>query len=163
LTGIPADYLHVITDWAFNLATVNNLVLTALAGYSAAKPGPMVNATVSPAAKGAIMFITMLGASAFMRLALVLLIAGYALSVFPTSASAATVKAASTTATDPISAALSQIQNVNANIIANAIAAIEEADADAGTVITPATATTAATVKDPISHACYPAQIQYLK
>jgi len=88
---------------------------------------------------------------------------------------------APTLPTDPINSALTAIQNVNNTVIQNAVAALQEADADAGTIVvpavaaslgTPATATSPAVpavagspavVKDPISHACYPAQIQYLQ
>jgi hypothetical protein len=62
-----------------------------------------------------------------------------------------------------IDAFMTQLGGIEANVITNTIAALQAADADAGTVITPANGSIPAVVKDPISHACYPAQIQYLQ
>jgi hypothetical protein len=58
---------------------------------------------------------------------------------------------------------VAQLQAKQAQDIQNVISALQEADADAGQVIVPATATSPAVVKDPLSHACYPAQVQYLQ
>ena len=64
---------------------------------------------------------------------------------------------------------MQQIEAVEAKTVADVIADINAADADAGTIIVPAIAATAttpavaATVKDPIAHACYPALVQFLQ
>jgi hypothetical protein len=72
---------------------------------------------------------------------------------------------------------MNQIENIQSTSIANVVAALQEADKDAATIIVPAiaaapasadgsvpaTAAQPAQVKDPIAHACYPAQIQYLQ
>lgn len=86
----------------------------------------------------------------------------------------------STSSGDPLANFMAQLEKIKADDIAAVIADIQLADADAATVITPAfpatpaipaTATSpevpafagsAAVVKDPIAHACYPALIQFL-
>lgn len=63
---------------------------------------------------------------------------------------------------DGVQNLMNELQAANGAFVSNVVAAINEADADAGAIVVPATATTPAQVKDPISHACYPAQVQYL-
>jgi len=58
---------------------------------------------------------------------------------------------------------MAKLEAIQAKTVTDVVADITAADADAGTVITPATATAPAVVKDPISHACYPAAIQFLQ
>lgn len=60
---------------------------------------------------------------------------------------------------DPFGDLMAQIEKIKAETIDGLVAALNEADADAGTVVNAATGD----VKDPISHACYPAQIKFLK
>ncbi len=67
------------------------------------------------------------------------------------------------TITTSIDQFISKLEGVQAKLVTDVVADIQAADADAGTVIIPATATTPATVKDAVSHACYPAAIQFLK
>ncbi len=82
---------------------------------------------------------------------------------------------------DPLAQFMAQIEKIKAEDIAAVIADITLADADAATVITPAIPATPAVpatptlpaipafpgadavVKDPISHACYPAAIKFLQ
>jgi len=74
---------------------------------------------------------------------------------------------------DPLSQFMDQLEKVKAENIAAVIADIQAADADAGTVVTPAipanpnatppTAAIDAVVRDPIAHACYPALIKFLQ
>lgn len=77
--------------------------------------------------------------------------------------------AASSTSTDPLSKLMSDLANVQAELVSGIISDITAADLDAGTIVTPAIAATDTTpampavVKDPISHACYPAEIQFLQ
>lgn len=92
---------------------------------------------------------------------------------------------AATTSGDPLANFMAQLEKIKADDIAAVIADINLADADAATVITPAIAATPAVpanpsatpptpavpafagapavVKDPISHACYPAAVQFLQ
>lgn len=60
---------------------------------------------------------------------------------------------------DPIGDLSAKIEAVKAETVEKLIAALNEADADAGTI----TNATTGDVKDPISHACYPAQIRFLQ
>lgn len=60
---------------------------------------------------------------------------------------------------DPIQALINKLTSANAQVVQNTIAALQHADADAATVVNSATGD----VKDPISHACYPAQIRFLQ
>jgi hypothetical protein len=74
---------------------------------------------------------------------------------------------------DPLTAFMNQLEQVKAENIAAIIADIQAADADAGTIVTPAipanpnatppTQATDAVVRDPIAHACYPALIKFLQ
>lgn len=101
----------------------------------------------------------------------------------PASASATTAAGPSTG--DPLATFMAQLEKINADLVTGVIADIQLADADAGSIITPATPATAAVpanpnanpptpaipafpgsaavVKDPISHACYPAAIEFLQ
>ena len=82
------------------------------------------------------------------------------------AAAAVAPKATATTSTNPVDAIIdlmTQIEQISATTITNVIADIMAANADASAIITPATATTPAVVKDPISAACYPAAIQFLQ
>jgi hypothetical protein len=74
---------------------------------------------------------------------------------------------------DPLTLLMDQLEKVKAENIAAVIADIQAADADAGTVLTPAipanpnatppTQAVEAQVRDPIAHACYPALIKFLQ
>ena len=79
--------------------------------------------------------------------------------------STASTAAIATTAAQPKTLAdlIAQLSAVQASIVAGAISDMQAADVDASTVITPATSTTPAVVKDPIAHACYPAAEQFLQ
>lgn len=84
----------------------------------------------------------------------------------------ATVSPASPVASatsDPLSKLMSDLAKIQSDVVTGVVADINAADADAGTIITPAVAATATTaavpavVKDPIAHACYPAEVQFLQ
>lgn len=60
---------------------------------------------------------------------------------------------------DPAGALMNKLSAVNAETVAGVIAALQEADADAGALVNTATGD----VRDPISHACFPAQIKFLQ
>ena len=82
-----------------------------------------------------------------------------------TASAASTASTAATMAAQPKTLAdlIAQLSAVQASIVAGAISDMQAADLDASTVITPATSTTPAVVKDPIAHACYPAAEQFLQ
>lgn len=63
------------------------------------------------------------------------------------------------TTVDPVQALINKLTSANAQVVQNTITALQHADADAATVVNTATGD----VKDPISHACYPAQIKFLQ
>lgn len=87
----------------------------------------------------------------------------------------ATATPAAAPSGDALSNFMAQLEKVTQDNIAAVIADIQLADADAGTIITPAIPASAATatspafagsaavVKDPIAHACYPAAVQFLQ
>lgn len=60
---------------------------------------------------------------------------------------------------DPITTLMADIEKVKADVVTGLVAALQEADDDAGTVVN----ATTQEVRDPISHACYPAQIKFLQ
>ena len=84
-----------------------------------------------------------------------------------------TPAAAPTTSGDPLADFMAKLEKINADVVTGVIADIQLADNDAATIITPAipanpSATppfpgSVAVVKDPISHACYPAAMQFLQ
>lgn len=75
-------------------------------------------------------------------------------------AHAATKARAPAASSDPLQKLMDDITKKDAKIIAGAIAALKEADADAATLTNPADPTS---FNDAISHACYPAQIKFLQ
>lgn len=70
---------------------------------------------------------------------------------------------------DPLAEFMAQLEKVTQDNIEGIIADVQAADADAGTIITPAIpasgtqAAIDAVVKDPIAHACYPAIVRFLQ
>ena len=77
--------------------------------------------------------------------------------------SVATASPAPTSPLDVLTDLMNQIETIQTITITNVIADITAANADASTVVTPATPTTTAIVRDPIAAACYPAAIQFLQ
>lgn len=72
-------------------------------------------------------------------------------------------KAAGTTATNPLDNLLAKLEQIQTDVVAGVVGDIQAADADAGTIVTPANGSTPAVVNDPISHACYPAAVQFIQ
>lgn len=71
-------------------------------------------------------------------------------------------------ATDPnvvttIDSLLTKLESISNKVVTDVVTDIQAADTDAGAVVIPATATAPAVVNDPISHACYPAAVQFLQ
>jgi hypothetical protein len=58
---------------------------------------------------------------------------------------------------------LTKLESIKNDVVSGVIGDIQAADVDAGTVITAATGNAPAVVNDPISHACYPAEVQFLQ
>ncbi len=61
---------------------------------------------------------------------------------------------------DPLQKLIEDISAKKAEFVTNVVAAIQEADEDAATLTNPGDPTS---FRDPISHACYPAQIKFLQ
>ena len=77
------------------------------------------------------------------------------------TAAATTAPAAASNPTDVLNQILSDIENIQAPFINGVIEGLQEADKDAATVVN--ASSVPPTVNDPISHACYPAQVQFLQ
>jgi hypothetical protein len=129
------------------LAAINNVVLTAAKyrGYLDAKTAAIVPIAATVAK---------------------VLIAAFALSflVANGSAMAATIKPLKTapvaTATDPLGKFMADLAQVKQEIVDGVVADITAADTDASMLLNPADPTS---FKDPISHACYPAEMKFLQ
>jgi len=67
---------------------------------------------------------------------------------------------AAASAVDPLQKLMDDITAKEATFVTGVIGALNEADADAATLINPSDPTS---FRDPISHACYPAQIKFLQ
>jgi hypothetical protein len=165
----PADWLPYIKGWSQLLSFIGQTIQTALIGYSSRQVGPLVTVPAAPSSSTIVKILIVAFALSF-------LVAGG-------SAQAATKAVAKPTASvicDPLNllpgckssgsgtigsvdSLLSKLSTIQNEIVTNVITDIQAADADAGTVITPATATTPAAVNDPIAHACYPAAVQFLQ
>lgn len=172
--AVPPAWIPIVQAWCNILAFVGTTISGILSAYSSATAGPMINIPTSTVAK--IIIVTL--AASFLLL--------------PTASKAdpiADVKAdlakagikpirtlkitkpavtASAPAAQPdVVATLDQfmakLEAITQTVITNSVADITAANADASTVITPATATSAAVVRDPIAAACYPALIQFLQ
>ena len=139
---VPATWAPHITALCNLLAFIGTTIMTGQAAFSSPSAGPLTDTkSVSPATVVKILLVA------------------FALSLFlPMGAEAKTVKAAP--AVDPLQKLMDDITSIEATVVAGTIAAINEADADASTLTNPADPTS---LRDPISHACYPAQIKFLQ
>ncbi|MCC8968183.1 hypothetical protein H8A95_39240 [Bradyrhizobium sp. Pear76] len=68
--------------------------------------------------------------------------------------------AKSTAQADPLKTLMDEIAAKKAEFVTNVVAAVQEADDDAATLTNPSDPTS---FRDPIAHACYPAQIKFLQ
>lgn len=154
----PTDWLPWVVGWAGFLAFIGGVVVTTLT-------------TLTSNATG--MFIKDPGKAVMIAaLALGSLLAfpgdAHAQSILkplrPLSVRAqvaAPVAAATPAATaDPLAKLVADIENVKGEIITGTIVALNEADADAATLTS---ASDPSSFHDPISHACYPAEIKFLQ
>jgi hypothetical protein len=194
---VPPDWIPYVKGWSALLAFIGTTVMTGMSAYSSNTTGVMIpTPSIPPAVKMLIGFL-------IIGLALSFAMPAHAQNgtvsfskvklkplsqiIKPTPAPAPVAATPTSNPLDAINDVLTTIGNVNVTIITNTVAALQAADADAGTIVTaaiPATAAvpavlaadgvtvvtpavpanpgTPAVVKDPISHACYPAQIQFL-
>jgi hypothetical protein len=141
----PADWIPWIVGWAGFLGGIFGFILAALTTIISTKPGILISA---PA--------TVVKAVAMIAIVLT------ALFGFGGSAEAATLPKPRPAAAsvDPLQKIMDDISAKSATFVAGVIAAIQEADDDAATLANPNDATS---FRDPIAHACYPAQIKFLQ
>jgi hypothetical protein len=143
--AIPAFLIPIVLKWCAIFAFVNNCILTGGSGFSSSKPGPWAN--VPAAAAKPIIIIAIVIWTFF---------------AFGGTAHAAPLPKARPAAAsvDPLQKIMDDISAKSATFVAGVIAAIQEADDDAATLTNPSDLTS---FRDPIAHACYPAQIKFLQ
>ena len=157
--SFPIEWQPIIKEWMGNLASVGGLMVAA----GAFGPRPQGQFTITPAVKSAIALAFTVG--------LLMSFGGDAhaqtrkLQVTGNIAAdtKANFNATNQTATSPadlLQSLMDKVSKIAPQIITNVVNAIKEADADAATLTNPADPTS---FRDPISHACYPAQIQFLQ
>jgi hypothetical protein len=125
---------------------MNTGILTAASGYSANRAGPLAGVPAAAAKPIVIIAIVVLTLFAF----------GGTAHAAPLPK--ARPPAAATV--DPLQKIMDDISAKSAAFVSNVVAAIQEADDDAATLTNPADLTS---FRDPIAHACYPAQIKFLQ
>ena len=164
---IPMEWIPYVKSWSAFLALIGTTAMTGMSGYSSRTSGPLVSApAVPPVVKSALVIFAVLLASCV--LAMPVMAQGKKGNFDPLGLmKKANVSVAAAPAPanplDVLTDLMNQIEQIQATTITNVIADITAANADASAVVTPATATTAAIVKDPIAAACYPAAIQFLQ
>lgn len=136
----PETWIPFIKGWSQFLGFIGTTIMTALSGFSSKQAGPLAKSLVLGMALGAALFL------------------------FNGSAQAETPmpkpRAAATTSVDPLQQLMDQIAAKKVEFVTNVVAAIQEADDDAATLTNPADP---GSFRDPIAHACYPAQIKFLQ
>jgi hypothetical protein len=157
----PELWIPWIVGWAGFLGGILGFVVAALTAIVSSKPGVLISTPVAVAKQIVLLAIILGSLFAFSGRA-------HAQDIFHLGQKSKVTRAAKPAAAAPslqdaVQDVLTKLQNVHADAISGTIAALKEADADAGTVIVQANGSTPAQVKDPISHACYPAEIQYLQ
>lgn len=150
---VPDAWAPFVVGWCSLLAFIGNVVMTALAGYSSKTAGPLVKPVVLVAVVFGALFAFAGDAHAQIKVRL------------PdplrlNQAAAPTAPKAATSATDWLTKAINDLQNVKQEIVDGVIADINAADADAATLLNPADPTS---FRDPIAHACYPAEVRFLQ
>jgi hypothetical protein len=157
--ALPAAYVPLITKWCAILGAVNSTILTAASGYSSTKPGPL--AAPTPPASIPPTIVRILLAAFVLSLFLASGSGAMAQDIFhPAKQRAAATTAPAASAQDPLQKLMDDIAAKKAEFVTNVIAAIQEADDDAATLTNP---NDPSSVRDPIAHACYPAQIKFLQ
>ncbi|SDD95906.1 hypothetical protein SAMN05216337_1017158 [Bradyrhizobium brasilense] len=143
------------------LVQVNSVILTALAGISSSKPGPLVSVppgVIKPIVVLAIMFAALFafGGDAHAQARKPQFTGNI---VADTKANLAPKAAATTGAPTGLAKFMSDLANLQKTIVDNVVADITAADADAATLTNPGDP---ASFRDPIAHACYPAAVKFL-
>ena len=148
LTNVfPAHIIPYVVGWCGLLGFIGSTIIASLTGSSImATPTPK---TVATLALGAFIALFLMGGRADAQGRLT----GDIAKDFGPKAVSPLMSG------DPFNDLMAQIEKVKADQIDGIVSALKEADADAGQVINTATGD----VKDPISHACYPAQIKFLQ
>jgi hypothetical protein len=136
---------------------VNGVVLTALIGLSSDKLGPLVKVPLDAVKPIIILAVLLTGLFAFSGVALAQGIKVRLPAIGQAATQAPTPRAAST---DPLSKFMDDLAKVQQDVVAGVTADITAADADAATLINPSDPTS---FRDPIAHACYPAEIKFLQ
>jgi hypothetical protein len=144
-TSFSKQVADQIISWAAFLGWMNTGILTAASGYSANRAGPL--AGVPAAAVKPIIIIA---------------IAVWSLFALGGTAHAVTMPKPRPAAAqvDPLQKIMDDVASKSTTIVASVIEAIQEADDDAATLTNPSDLTS---YRDPIAHACYPAQIKFLQ
>jgi hypothetical protein len=137
--------IPTVLKWCAIFAFVNNCILTGGSGFSSSKAGPWANVPAAAAKPIIIIAIVVWTLFAFGG-------AAHA-QVLPKPRPVAASPA------DSLQRIMDQISAKSAAFVSGVIAAIQEADDDAATLTNPADLTS---FRDPIAHACYPAQIKFL-
>jgi hypothetical protein len=145
---VPLDWEPKIVKIAADLFAINNVILTAakVRGYIK-RNYPSDTASVTASAVKPIIILALLVASLFA------FADGAHAQVLPKPRPAATT-------VDPLQKIMDAISAKSAAFVSNVVAAIQEADDDAATLTNPSDLTS---FRDPIAHACYPAQIKFLQ
>lgn len=142
---VPETMIPSITGWCTLLAFIGNVIMTALAGYSSKTAGPLVKPLVLVAVLLGCMFGLADSASAKPLNLLK-----------PIAAANATAQSPS----DKLTKLMTDLSNVTQEVVTGVIADIQAADADAGALTNPSDP---ASFRDPIAHACYPAEVKFLQ
>jgi hypothetical protein len=146
-SSFPSVWIPVIKEWMGNLATVGALIISA--GAYGRMPST-AQPSLPPTIVKPIIILAVLVASMFVSSG-----AAHA-QILPKPRPAA----AAPSPVDKLQKLMDDIAAKKAEFVAGVIAAIQEADDDAATLTNPADLTS---FRDPIAHACYPAQIKFLQ
>lgn len=165
---VPSSWAPYITSWCNFLAFTGTAIMTYQAAVSAPVSGPAANTPISPIAKPvvivAILFIGLFAmngpASAQTGNIIKDIAAARSKTPTPKAVNSVPAAAASSTTTDPLTKLMDDLAAIQNDVVTGVIADITAADADAGSLINSSDPTS---FKDPISHACYPAEIKFLQ
>lgn len=189
LAGVPELWMPAIKAWCSNFIYLNGLILMGHTATAAKWPEPPP-AVVKAVTIFAVLITALIFAMPAMAQVTPLPLKKPPLTGNPVKDfQAATGKAMPAPAAvsptgDPLADFMAKLEKINADFVSGVIADIQLADNDAATIITPAVPPVAAVpanpnatpptpailatdgvpavVKDPISHACYPAAVRFL-
>lgn len=164
---VPDSWIPHIVAWNNGLAWAGLMLMTALAALSSSNSGPLISVPnlQLPSIDAAKTIVKVL----LVAFALSFLVAGGSAQAVTltgnaqadlAAARAAKAKPAPQSPTDVLTKIMNDISKVKAEVITGTVADITAADADAATLLN---STDPASFKDPIAHACYPAEIKFLQ